>query len=146
MGVSQAHIEDAVQDVFIVVHRRLGEFDGRSAVKTWLFAIAYRVASDYRRRDKRRPVHEPLDEELRDGAPNPAETAEQAEGLRLLARLLDGIEDAKRAVLILSEIEGMTVPEIAVVTATPVNTVYSRLRRGRLELSAALTALQRASR
>src|SRR5687767_14378132 len=49
-GVPEAVIEDAVQDVFIVVHRRLGEWQGRAAITTWLFAIARRVAGAHRRR------------------------------------------------------------------------------------------------
>jgi RNA polymerase sigma-70 factor (ECF subfamily) len=147
MGVSDALVEDAVQDVFVVVHRRLGEFDGRHSVKTWLFAIAYRVACDYRRKQKRGREHDALDsQQLRDGAPSPAESAEQAQALRLLGTLLDGIADEKRAVLILAEVEGMTVPEIAAVTATPLNTVYSRLRRGRQELTAALAAWQKVTK
>ncbi len=137
MGVSDALVEDAVQDAFVVVYRRLGEFDGRFSIKTWLFAIAYRIASDYRRKIKR-TSHEPLSEGLQDRAPSPAETAEQSEGLRLFEELLDALEDNQRVVLILADIEEMTAPEIAVITATPLNTVYSRLRRARAQLSQAI--------
>jgi RNA polymerase sigma-70 factor (ECF subfamily) len=142
MGVPDAGVEDAVQDVFIVVHRRLHEFDGRHALRTWLFAIAYRVAADHRRRQRRARVHvqQPLHEQLPDGAPTPADAAERRETLRLLDSLLDGMSDDKRAVLVLSEIEGMTAPEIAEITATGVNTVYTRLRRARIELTQALAA------
>lgn len=142
MGVPDAGVEDAVQDVFVVVHRRLHEFDGRHAVRTWLFAIAYRVAADHRRRQRRARVHvqQPLHDQLTDGAPTPADAAERRETLLLLDSLLDGMSDDKRAVLILSEIEGMTAPEIAEITATGVNTVYTRLRRARIELTQALAA------
>jgi RNA polymerase sigma-70 factor (ECF subfamily) len=115
----------------------LDEFDGRFSIKTWLFAIAYRIASDYRRKIKR-AAHEPLNEALPDRAPTPAESAEQSEALHLFEELLDVLDENQRIVLILAEIEGMTAPEIAAITATPLNTVYSRLRRARAQLSEAL--------
>jgi RNA polymerase sigma-70 factor, ECF subfamily len=146
MGVIEALIDDAAQDVFVVVYRRLPEFDGRFAIKTWLFEIVYRIACDYRRKSKRAAGHRPLGEELRDRAPSPADSAEGNESLRLLEELLDGMDDEKRAVLVLSGIEGMTAPEISIVTATPLNTVYTRLRRARAELSNALAACERSRR
>ena len=146
MGVGDAIIEDAVQDVFIVVHRRLGAFDGRHSVKTWLFEIAYRIACEYRRKLKRVAGHEPLDEHLHDGGPSPAEAAERGEALRLLEGLLDQLDDEKRAVLVLAEIEEMTAPEIAAVTQIPLNTVYTRLRRARIQLNEALSERQRGRR
>ena len=146
MGVTEAFVDDATQDVFVVVHRRLGEFDGRFAVKTWLFEIAYRVACEYRRKAKRAASHAPLGDDVRDRAPSPVERAQENESLRVLEDLLDGMDDEKRVVLVLSGIEGMTVPEIAAVTATPVNTVYTRLRRARIELSEALAARERSAR
>ena len=147
MGVPDAGIEDAVQDVFVVVHRRLHEFDGRHAVRTWLFAIAYRVAADHRRRLRRAHAHahEPLAERLRDRAPSPADAAERNESLRLLDELLDGMSDDKRAVLVLAELEGMTAPEIAQITGVGINTVYTRLRRARIELTEALAARRKRS-
>jgi RNA polymerase sigma-70 factor (ECF subfamily) len=145
MGVSEAAIEDAVQDVFVVVHRRLHEFDGRHSVRTWLFAIAYRVAADHRRRQRRAHVRaqEPLHEQLRDRAPSPADVAERSEALRLLDSLLEQMSDDKRAVLVLAEIEGMTAPEIAALTGVGINTVYTRLRRARIELTQALERRKR---
>ena len=143
MGVADGGIEDAVQDVFVVVHRRLHEFDGRHSVRTWLFAIAYRVAADHRRRVRRLHVHEPLHDQLSDRAPTPADSAERSEALHLLDTLLGQLGDDKRAVLVLADIEGMTAPEIATVTGTSLNTVYTRLRRARLQLSRALAARQK---
>src|SRR5688500_8604186 len=88
MGVREAGVDDAVQDVFIVVHRRLPECDGQCALSTWLFAIAYRVACDHRRKHKRFGAHDPLEDggmQVPSGAaPSPAESAEQAQRLRAL--------------------------------------------------------------
>jgi RNA polymerase sigma-70 factor, ECF subfamily len=146
MGVSDAHVDDAVQDVFIVVHRRLSEFDGRHSIKSWLFAIALRVAHEHRRKIKRLGSHEPVDERLSDARPGPDEAAEQLQALRVLEALLDQLDDEKRAILVLSEMEGMTVPEIAAVTGIPLNTAYTRLRRARLQLNDALSAWRRTTR
>jgi RNA polymerase sigma-70 factor, ECF subfamily len=143
MGVTDSQVEDALQEVFIVVHRRLPEFDGRHSIKTWLFAIAFRVACDQRRRLKRGGAHQPIDDHLRDGGPDPAETAERLEAVRILEQLLDQVDEEKRAVLVLAEIEGMTVPEIAAATGIGINTVYTRLRRARLQLNRALSSWQR---
>ena len=143
MGVNEHLVADAVQDVFVVVHRRLPEFDGGAALRTWLFEIAYRVARDYRRKAQRAHSHEPLPAELRDAGPGPAEHAERNAALRLLHALLDQLDDDKRAVLVLAEIEGLTAPEIAEITGVPLNTVYTRLRRARLALSSALAAHER---
>lgn len=142
MGVREAGIDDAVQDVFIVVHRRLAEFDGQSALSTWLFAIAYRVACDHRRKHKRQSAHDSLESDAvqraSGDAPSPAESAEQAQRLRALHDALDALDDEKRALIVLAELEEQTVPQIAALTGTSVNTVYTRLRRARLELQAAL--------
>jgi RNA polymerase sigma-70 factor (ECF subfamily) len=146
MGVPDALIEDAVQDVFIVVHARLSEFDGRHSIKTWLFAIAYRVACNYRRKYRHMWRQEPLHDRLTDPAPTPAEVAERAEALSLLGTLLDRFSDDKRAILILAEVEGMSAPEIAEVTRTPLNTVYTRLRRARVTLSDALSKWRKEGR
>ena len=52
LGVRESDVPDAVQDVFLVVHRRLAEFEGRSKVTTWLFGICFRVARDRRKLDQ----------------------------------------------------------------------------------------------
>jgi len=148
MGIREAGIDDAVQDVFIVVHRRLPEFDGKHALSTWLFAIAYRVACDHRRKHRRASALDTLDDDATERAhaqaPSPAENAEQAQRLRALYDALDTLDDEKRALIVLAELEEQTVPQIAAITGSSVNTVYTRLRRARLELQAAL--MKRGSR
>ena len=143
LGVPDAHVDDAVQEVFLVVHRRLAEFEGRSSVKTWVFGILARVAADHRRSLRRKSPHlrSPggaieadtiIDE--RDG---PHEILTRAEGVRLLHDLLDELDDEKRAVLVLAELEQMTAPEIAESLALNLNTVYARLRAARREFEQA---------
>src|SRR5687767_10181926 len=81
LGVTDAQLDDAAQDVFVVVHRRLAAFDGRS-LRGWLFAIAVRVASDYRRGVRRRRTM-PLHDAVTDPAPDPARRSELNDSVRL---------------------------------------------------------------
>ncbi|MFT3926410.1 MAG: sigma-70 family RNA polymerase sigma factor [Myxococcales bacterium] len=140
MGIAEDVIQDAVQDVFVVVQRRLSEFDHRYSVKTWLFEIAYRVACSSRRSRHRTRLHEPTSELLQTPAPSPQEATERLQSSRLLTELLDTMDDERRVVLVLSDIEGLSAKEISELTQVNINTVYSRLRRAREELSRALAA------
>lgn len=143
LGVPDRLVDDAVQDTFVVVHRRLADFEGRSTVKTWVFGIALRVARDVRRALRRRGRTAPLPKHLADPGPDPENSAEQREALALLDRLLAELDDDKREVFVLSDIEQLTGPEIAEVLEIKLNTVYSRLRVARQEFSKA-TARNRA--
>ena len=132
LGVVDALLDDAVQDVFVVVHRRLHDFEGRSTVKSWIFGIARRVAKDYRRRASRKDRGKVPADGLADLRElGPAELAQRAEARQLLYNMLDGLDEQKREVFVLAELEEMTVPEIAEAIGANVNTVYSRLRAAR---------------
>lgn len=138
LGVPPASIDDAAQDVFVVVHRRLGEFAGRSSPKTWIFGIALRVARDHQRLLRRKGGHEPLDASIRDEAQDPAESLARAEAVRELDRILSLMDEDKRSVFVLAEIEQLSGPEIAEALGLNLNTVYSRLRAARRDFDAAL--------
>ncbi len=128
LGVPEADIADAAQEVFLVVYRRLCEFDRRCKVTTWIYRICFNVASDRRRRAHVR--HEiPYDQSGLDG--NAAATHTHAEDLALFDRLLDSMEMEQRAVFVLFEVEGYDGPEVAEIIACPLPTVYSRLRLAR---------------
>jgi len=133
LGLQDPHVDDAVQDIFVVVHRRLGDFEGRSTIKTWLFGIAIRVVKDHRRRATRKDQPtEQLRESLvgaREGCPHQA--AQKAEALRLVHTVLDSMDDDKRAIFVMAELEQMSAPEIADALDVKLNTVYSRLRAAR---------------
>jgi RNA polymerase sigma-70 factor (ECF subfamily) len=130
-GVPESDLPDAAQDVFVVVHRKLAEFDHRSRVSTWLYAIGLRVASDRRRRAPNRyeVVGEEPDEARVSGAT--AEPWEIVERRALLERALDAMPLEQRAVFVLFELEGMTGDEIATLVESPLATVHSRLRLAR---------------
>lgn len=146
LGVDEAALDDAAQEVFVVVHRRLGGFEGRSAVKTWLFGIAMRVAKDYRRWVRRKGGAEPLPVALIDGGASPFETSERAEAVRLLHELLSQLDEKKRVVFVLSELEQMSAPEIAETLGANLNTVYSRIRVARQEFERVLARHERKRR
>lgn len=137
-GVAEADLEDALQEVFVVVHRKLPGFEGRSRVEIWLFGIVRRIASDYRRAKQRRGPHDALPAELAHRAPDPHDQAARAEGVQMLDRLLQQLDEDERAVFVLAELEEMTAPEIAEVLAVKLNTVYSRLRLARRDFELAV--------
>lgn len=137
LGVAAGLLDDALQDVFLVVHRRLADFQQRSSLKTWLFGICLRVASDYGRRRKARPVSAELDD-VADDAPDPSEQAARSEAVEFLDAQLWALAPDKRAVFILAELEGMTCPEIAEAVGANVNTVMSRLKAARAQFEAAV--------
>lgn len=145
MRVSEHRIDDVVQDVFVVVHRRLEDFDARVSIRSWLYGIVHRTVLDHRRRARRKeaPItggvtDEQGEERFPSNFPRPDHAAEASEALSLVERLLERIAPEKAEVLMLSCLEGMTVPEIAECVSANVNTVYSRLRTGRHELEAML--------
>ncbi len=135
LGVARAELGDATQDVFVVVHKKLAGFDGRS-LRGFLYAIAVRVASDYRRGAR---THQtvPLVETIVDPAPDPERASELSESVELLHALLAGLDEPKRTVFVLGELEELSAPEIAEALGTNLNTVYSRLRAARAEFDAA---------
>jgi len=130
-GLPSAVVEDAVQDVFVVVHRRLPDFEGRSSIRTWLFRISRWVVTYERRRARSRPAHEPIDDDVGDAAPDPYERVARNEGLRALERVLLRMDEEKRLVFVLMDIEEMRAHEVAELFEINVNTVYSRLRLAR---------------
>ena len=145
LGVRGAAVEDAVQEVFVVVHRKLATFEGRSSMRTWLFQIARRVAHDQRRtvRRKEHPPqpHEPtpdIDAIAADDSASPDASTSKADAVRVLYELLDMLDVAKREVFILAELEQMAAPRIAEALGINVNTVYSRLRLAREAFNLAL--------
>jgi RNA polymerase sigma-70 factor, ECF subfamily len=144
LGTRPAALEDVVQEIFVVVHRRLPEFEGRSSVRTWLSRIVLNVVRHHRRSLSRKSPHERSDEESRDpeGLPtrgrDPYELAALSEGTRLVQRILDSLDDEKREVLVLAEFEDLAVPEIAEALGLNLNTAYSRLRLARKAFDEAL--------
>jgi RNA polymerase sigma-70 factor (ECF subfamily) len=144
LGVLPEAIEDVVQDVFLVAHRRLADVVRPESLRAWVFSIVIRVVRDYRRTLRRKDPAQRLGangvdpEQLADERrPSPQLCAERADAVRLLHQLLAELDDAKREVFVLAELEEMTELEIAEVLGENVNTVHSRLRAARKAFEAA---------
>jgi RNA polymerase sigma-70 factor (ECF subfamily) len=130
-GVASGSIDDATQDVFITAHRRLAEFRAESSVRTWLGSIAYHVALNYRRSYRRKGGHEPLDVEHPSTHAGPDRSLENQHILTAVGRFLEPLDEGKRAVFLLTFVEGLTAPEVAAALGIPMNTIYSRLHQVR---------------
>lgn len=133
IGVPDASLEDAVQDVFITAFRRMDAFEGRSSLSTWLCGVATQTARNYRRHARRHPETptEGAGEDAPTSAPSPERELETSEAARILHALLDELDEDKREVFVLVELEQIPVPEIASMLELNVNTVYARVRAAR---------------
>ena len=140
LGVADAEARDAVHEVFLIVHAQLESFEGRSSLRTWLFAICRSVARDFRRRERRagRLMAAAEVEEEIDLRADVGRLVEHQEKLLELERILDTLPPAQRNVFILFEIEKLTGEELAEALGLPLGTVYSRLQLARKAFREAL--------
>jgi RNA polymerase sigma-70 factor (ECF subfamily) len=131
LGVPESDVDDVCQEVFVVVHRKLADFEGRSSLRTWIYGICARTASDYRRsgRVRREIVTDAPPEAAHDGGQHDALAMRQARAQ--LDRILDTLDDDKRAVFVLYEIEELSMAEVAEALGCPLQTAYSRLHAAR---------------
>jgi RNA polymerase sigma-70 factor (ECF subfamily) len=150
LGVPRTSLPDALQDVFVIVHRRLSELDTSGSPKPWLFVLAMGVARNHRRRQRRKEperAHSCVDPDRLGGRfEEPFERAAHAERVTLFYKLLESLDDDKRAVFVLAELEELTVPEIAETLTLNVNTAYARLRAARERFEKALSRFRASER
>jgi RNA polymerase sigma-70 factor (ECF subfamily) len=138
-GVPEAAMDDVVQEVFLVVHRKLPEFEGRSTVRTWLWGIVRRVVADHlKKRGNQASGQDPLDAHVLQSHEDPALQVEQRAAAALVDALLQKMTDAHREVFVLYELEQLTTREIAELTKTNDNTVQTRLKAARRTFQQAL--------
>ncbi|MGC4064721.1 MAG: sigma-70 family RNA polymerase sigma factor [Polyangiaceae bacterium] len=143
LGIPPRDVPDVCQEVFITVHRKLPEFEGRSSVKTWLFSICYRLAQSYRRSYRAREL--PTDElafTAQDGGlamseSSPEVQVDKQRAKAMLDHALNLLDDEKRVVFVLYELEELSMPEVAEAVGCPVSTAYSRLHAARKSIRAA---------
>jgi RNA polymerase sigma-70 factor (ECF subfamily) len=134
LGVRGPDLMDQTQKVFLVVHAKLNDFEGRSPIATWVFGICRRVASDYRRSASIRNevVTDPAELDAVSAWPQEAAaSASKSDFVRVAERILDKIPEPQRLVFVLFELEEMSGDEIAILLELPVGTVRSRLRLAR---------------
>jgi RNA polymerase sigma-70 factor (ECF subfamily) len=146
LGIAPSAVDDVVQDVFVVVHRRLGDLESPSSARAWLFGIVRHVVKDARRTLRRKPAHlggaaragDDVDAVADASITGPHESAAKREAVRVLHAILEAMPDERREVFILSELEQMSVPDIAASVGANTNTVYSRLRAARADFERAV--------
>lgn len=134
LGVHEAHQEDAFHEVFLVVHRRLAQFDRRASLQTWLFGITRNVVLHHRRshaRHLRRLTVAPPPS----AGPEPDDVVAQHEAEAIVDKFLDTLGDEHRVTFILADIEGLRMPEIAEHLGVNLNTLYSRLYSARKQFA-----------
>lgn len=144
LGIPTRDLEDVSHEVFVVVHRQLQGFDASRPLRPWLFGIAYRCASSFRRRAgyRREALGVEGPGEPTATAPLPDEHMEREQRRALVWKALDTLPLDRRAVVVLHDFEGATAGDIAASLEIPVRTVYSRLRVAREELAAAMRELR----
>jgi RNA polymerase sigma-70 factor (ECF subfamily) len=139
-GIRDDAIDDVVQEIFVVIHSKLHTVQNPDSLRSWIYAVARKTASGYRRRGGS-IQHEAR--ELSDDLPaldmtSPEDLAQQSALVQRLWRLLETLSPEKREVFIMSELEEFTCPEIAEALNIPVNTAYSRRRTAREAFDLAL--------
>lgn len=145
-GVPDQALDDAVQDVYMVVHGKLATFEGRSSLRTWLFGIARRVARDHRPSQKTRAVEAEQLDALASVGSGSSHPESKVGAARLLESLLSKLSGDQREVFILCDLEGWTLSEAAEALDVNQNTIYSRLRAARAELEQAVVRVTASER
>jgi RNA polymerase sigma-70 factor, ECF subfamily len=134
LGVRAGDLHDLRQEVFVVIHRKLQEFDGRASLRSWIYGICVRVASTYRRSARYRL------EETRAKCPEPTavsvpgDTYDPTDAYAKARAVLARLGDDKREIFVLYELEGRTMTEVADAVGCPLQTAYSRLHAARRAL------------
>lgn len=138
LGVAEAEIPDVCQEVFLTVHRKLSGFEGRSSLRTWLYGICIRVAADHRRRAYVRHERATAEPVADAGERTGHEPDSRVEQRRAVQALLESLDPEKREVVVLYEVEGFSMKEVAEIVGCPLQTAYSRLHAARELMLAAL--------
>ena len=137
--VPHSHLDDVVQETFLVIHRKLPTFEGRSSLRTWIASITRTTAQEFLRRKRHHILGSDVDPDAAaSSALNPAEQLEAAAAAALLDQFLDELPEEQRDVFLLAEVEQMTANEIGAVLDVNPNTVRTRLSAARKSVQASL--------
>jgi RNA polymerase sigma-70 factor (ECF subfamily) len=142
LGVQERDLEDLAQQVFLQVHGQLASYDDSRPLRPWLFAFAFHAASNYRSLARHRVELSIVPPESHDPLPGADEQLITRLELELAELALTHVAVERRGVLLLHEVEGQTMPEIAEALNIPLNTAYSRLRLARSEYEQAVRRLR----
>jgi RNA polymerase sigma-70 factor (ECF subfamily) len=136
LGTAPAEVEDLAQDVFLALRRSWAQYDSTRPLRPYLFGIAFRIASAHQRKSRREVAFGVVD--IDDAAPGPDDVLQTKQARALVLAALERIPLPRRAVLIMRDLDEVPVDEVASVLAIPLFTAYSRLRKARRELEAAV--------
>ncbi len=136
LGVSDDAVDDAVQETFVVLHRRRAELDWSRSVRGLLYGVARRIAKRARERGVNRPVLSLVP--TQDPGPDPEQQAQSRQKAAVVREALDAMDTGKRLVFVLADVEGMTIPEVADCLQINLNTAYARQRAARKLVAAAI--------
>ncbi len=140
LGVSPGALDDVVQEVFVVIHRRRDELDMSGSIAGLLYGVTRRVAGRTRQVEQRRESRLSLVEEPTrpEAEPDPESRVLLEERAAVVRDALDGMDEDKRMVFLLTAVEGMSIPEAATILEINVNTAYARARVAREMVSKAI--------
>jgi RNA polymerase sigma-70 factor (ECF subfamily) len=144
LGAGPFDVDDLVQDLFIILRRSWKEYDPTRPLRPYLFGIAFRITSAHRRKRRREVPCGAV--EIDDSAPGPDDTLRAKRSQALLQAALERIPLRRRAILIMHELDGIAVSDVAKVFKIPLFTAYSRLRKARRELQVAVRRLVRGTK
>lgn len=146
LGAEPASQDDLVQEVFMVIHAKLDTLERPDALRSWIYGVVRRTVSTHRRAKRSRAgtshaysFNAEAETDVASAEPTPLEQTQTNAELALLAHLLDSLDEPKREVFALVELQELTVPEASEALGIPLNTAYSRLRAARQAFDAALT-------
>lgn len=142
LGVAERDLEDLTHDVFVVVHRKLADYDATRPARPWLFAISARVASDYRKRSRVRLEQVTAEPEHIDAHPRADDQIERKQQQALVIEALSAIEETRLPLFVMVDLDEVSVPDAAAALGVPLNTAYSRLRLARADFAEAVARLR----
>ena len=134
-------MDDVVQEIFFVIHAKLDTLENPAALRSWIYGVVRRSVSSHRRARRSRMgagMAVGLEAEVVSDIPTPLEQTETNADLRLLGELLAELDESKREVFAMVELDELSVPEVAALLGIPLNTAYSRLRAARQAFASAL--------
>ena len=138
-GVSPADVEDATQEVFLVAHRRMDDWDRqRVSARTWLYAIAIRIAANHRRSRRHHGTSAEASPPEPAFVPDPVASVDRQRLLAHVGRVLAAMDADRREVFVLFELENFSMKEVAEAVGCPLQTAYARLYAARRDLVGAL--------
>jgi RNA polymerase sigma-70 factor, ECF subfamily len=141
LGTAPSEVDDLAQDLFLVLRRTWSAYDPTRPLRPYLFGIAFRIASAHQRKRNREVAFGIL--EVGDTGPGPDDALRAKQSRALLLAALERVPLPRRAVLVMHELDDVPVAEVAAVLSIPLFTAYSRLRKARRELEAAVRRMRR---